>query len=270
MMKKILFQSDDYGITRAVSDGILRAIEEGVVRNTGLFVNMNSSDYAVNRIQGKNVCLGIDINYVAGMPVSSPREIPSLVKRSGMFYTSKEQNQRNHLLYMDGLISVFEQDPYPYEEILLETENQVKRFKELTGKWPEYIHPHSLVTPNTDRAARKTAEKYHLYYTMDMLQGKVCKELPGAVANIKGAALEAQLQVQVEKNLLENALPSLKDGETGYYIFHCGYIDADLFKVSSLTLRRAVDLDAALSKNIQKYIRQNQIELITYKDLSVI
>ena len=62
----------------------------------------------------------------------------------------------------------------------------------------------------------------------------------------------------------------MKDGETGYYIFHCGYIDADLFKVSSLTLRRAVDLDAALSKNIQKYIRQNQIELITYKDLSVI
>lgn len=266
-MKSILFQSDDYGITRGVSAGIIRCIREGIIRNTGLFVNMDCSAYAAEQIKEESVCLGIDINYVAGSPVSDPKKIPHMVRPDGLFYSSGEQMKRNWLISMEGLISYFEEDPYPYEEILLETENQVKRFHELTGKWPEYIHPHSLITPNTDRAARDIAKKYDLYHTMDMLNGKICRELPGAVMNVKGMGLEIQLQASVEKNLLENAMPSLKEEETGYYIFHCGYVDADLFKVSSLTLRRAMDLEAAISKQVMDYIRENQIELITYKEL---
>lgn len=266
-MKRILFQSDDYGITRAVSDGILRGIEEGIIRNTGLFVNMGCSAWAVEKIKNVDVCLGVDINYVAGRPVSDPTRIPHLVKENGSFYSSGEQNRRNRLLKMEGMVSIFEEDPYPYEEILLETENQVRRFRELTGKMPEYLHPHSLITPNTDRAAREVAEKYDIYHTMDMLNGKVCKEIPGAIMNQKGLGLEAQLMPPVEKNLLESGLPSVKDGETAYYIFHCGYVDADLFKVSSLTLRRTIDLDAALSIKVKDYILENKIEMITYRDL---
>lgn len=266
-MKRILFQSDDYGITRAVSEGILRGIREGIIRNTGLFVNMECSAWAAEKIQNEDVCLGVDINYVAGKPVSDPAMIPHLVKENGEFYSSGEQNRRNRLLKMEGLISIFQEDPYPYEEILLETENQVRRFRELTGKMPEYLHPHSLITPNTDRAAREVSEKYGIYHTMDMLNGKICKEIPGAIMNQKGLGLEAQLMPPIEKNLLDTGLPSVKDGETAYYIFHCGYVDADLFKVSSLTLRRAIDLDAALSIRVKDYILKNKIEMITYRDL---
>ena len=85
--------------------------------------------------------------------------------------------------------------------------------------------------------------------------------------NQKGLGLEAQLQPPVEQNLLEHALPSMQDDETAYYIFHCGYVDADLFRVSSLTVRRAIDLDAALSSMIMDYIREHQIKLITYREL---
>ena len=37
---KLLIQSDDYGMTPAVADGIIYGITHGVVRNTGLFSNM--------------------------------------------------------------------------------------------------------------------------------------------------------------------------------------------------------------------------------------
>lgn len=265
-MKRILFQSDDYGITQAVSEGILRGIREGIIRNTGLFVNMDCSAWAAEKIKDVDVCLGVDINYVAGKPVSDPAQVPHLVKEDGRFYSSGEQNRRNQLVRMEGLMSIYEEDPYPYEEILLETENQVKRFQELTGKMPEYLHPHSLITPNTDRAAREIAAKYGIYHTMDMLAGKAYRELPGAIMNQKGLGLEAQLQPPVEQNLLEHALPSMQDDETAYYIFHCGYVDADLFRVSSLTVRRAIDLDAALSSRVKDYIRKHQIELITYRE----
>ena len=33
-MEKLLFQSDDYGISDAVSDGIIKGIKEGIIRNT--------------------------------------------------------------------------------------------------------------------------------------------------------------------------------------------------------------------------------------------
>ncbi|MHB8806627.1 MAG: ChbG/HpnK family deacetylase, partial [Anaerolineaceae bacterium] len=48
---KLLFQSDDYGITEGVACGALKAIRDGLVRNTGLFVNMPSSRFAAEQIK---------------------------------------------------------------------------------------------------------------------------------------------------------------------------------------------------------------------------
>ena len=169
---------------------------------------------------------------------------------------------------MDGMVYLFEEDPYPYEEILLETENQVKQFYNLMGKWPEYLHPHSICTPNTERAARKVADKYQIFHSMRMMSDSTYKRLPGAVSLTKGRSLEEQLKQDVEQEFLMNSLPALREGETGYYIFHCGYADADLLEVSSLTVKRILDLKAALSKTVKDYITDNGIELITYRDLA--
>lgn len=267
-MKLLLVQSDDYGITRAVSDGILRGIQEGIIRNTGLFVNMTASKDAADRIKDVDVCLGIDINYVAGKPVTDPKKIPRLVNENGCFFTSKEILKKNVLIGMDGIIYQFEKDPYPYEEILLETENQVKRFYELTGKLPEYLHPHSICTPNTERAAEEVADKYHIFHSTKMMNDSAYKCLPGAIALTKGASLEEQLRQDVEQEFLTISLPELKEGETGYYIFHCGYVDADLMEATSLNLKRMLDLKAALSERVKTYIKKNEIELITYRDLT--
>ena len=45
---KLIFQADDYGFTRAVTYGIIDSIDLGVVRNTGLFVNMPSAEFAIS------------------------------------------------------------------------------------------------------------------------------------------------------------------------------------------------------------------------------
>lgn len=267
-MKRLLVQSDDYGITRAVSDGILRGIKDGIIRNTGMFVNMEASQKAAEQIKDIDICLGIDINYVAGKPVMDPYQIPHLVREDGSFISSGELLKTNRLMGMDGMMYLFEEDPYPYEEILLETENQVKQFYNLMGKWPEYLHPHSICTPNTERAARKVADKYQIFHSMRMMSDSTYKRLPGAVSLTKGRSLEEQLKQDVEQEFLMNSLPALREGETGYYIFHCGYADADLLEVSSLTVKRILDLKAALSKTVKDYITDNGIELITYRDLA--
>ena len=50
-------------------------------------------------------------------------------------------------------------------------------------------------------------------------------------------------------------------------ISHCGYVDAPLFEVSSFTMIRAKDLEAMVSDEMKAWIKENHIELITYRDL---
>ena len=213
MGKRLLMQSDDYGITAGVSAGIRSAIEFGLIKNTGLFVNMEASARAVEDLKGMDVCLGIDINYVCGRPISDPALVPHMVDAEGRFISSSRMAARSSLLKMDslGLISYFSKDPYPYEEILLETENQVLRFMELTGKKPEYLHPHSLMSENCYRAARKVAGKYGIFHTLDMM--RQYRILPGTFDGTKGASVEAQMEYDVEGNLLHCALPSIQEYE---------------------------------------------------------
>ena len=98
-MKYLLFQSDDYGITNGVSDGILYGIKNGVVRNTGLFVNMASSKLSAQKIKDiPGIDVGIDINYVAGYPVSDINEVKSLVDEKGHFIPSKKYIKNNKLI----------------------------------------------------------------------------------------------------------------------------------------------------------------------------
>lgn len=266
-MKRLLFQSDDYGITEAVSKGIIKGIQDGIIRNTGMFVNMPCSAVAAENIKQVDVCLGIDINLVAGRPVTDPKLIPHLVDEQGNFITSRKQLASNKLVSMDDIIFHFEEDPYPYDEVLLETENQLKRFIDLTGKMPEYFHPHSLCTPNTEKAAKEIAEKHGIFQSVTMMYDTRYRQLPGAIVLSKNASIEDQIQQDVEKDLLETTLPALQEGETGYYICHCGYVDYDLFLQSSLTLRRIKDLSAVLSPAVKEYLAKNEIELISYRDL---
>ena len=73
--------------------------------------------------------------------------------------------------------------------------------------------------------------------------------------------------MNVEMEFLTQSLPSLRENETGYYIFHCGYVDCELMQVSSLNLKRMLDLQAATSDRVKSYIQEHDIELITYRDI---
>ena len=85
---KLIVQSDDLGITEAVSCGIEKGIRDGAVTCTGLFSNMPAAEFAVRLISPySHVCLGQDINLVAGRPCADPAQIPSLVQGDGFCKT---------------------------------------------------------------------------------------------------------------------------------------------------------------------------------------
>ena len=130
---KLIIQSDDLGITEAVSCGNARAAREGAITCTGLFSNMPAAAFSVELMKSyPQICLGEDINLVAGRPCADPEKIPSLVQKDGSFLTS---GMHRAIDQKDG-----NQDHVRLEDCLIETEAQILKFRELTGKLPEYLH----------------------------------------------------------------------------------------------------------------------------------
>ncbi|MEG2835357.1 ChbG/HpnK family deacetylase [Anaerorhabdus sp.] len=268
---KLLFQSDDYGFTDAITDGILKGIKEGIIRNTGLFVNMPSSKRAAELIKNiEGISVGIDINFVAGYPVTKdPIMLTTLIREDGHFISSVEQMKKlSKPIDQKNILQMFDEDPYDYEEVLNETEAQVLKFIELMGRKPAYIHPHSLVTKNTANALMKIAEKYDIVFSGKAMRNDKIHMVP-CDWTPKPFSIEKQFETNVEDNLY-NALTNCLNHEYAYFICHCGYVDSDLLSESTYTIIRCKDLAAATSDKIKNFIRDNEIELINYNKIKEI
>ena len=48
---------------------------------------------------------------------------------------------------------------------------------------------------------------------------------------------------------------------------HPGYVDSDLFAMTTLSIERAKDAEMMMSEKIINWVKENNIELITYRDL---
>lgn len=255
-MKQLIIQSDDFGITKGVSHGIIEGIENGIIQNTGLFVNMPSSEYASQLIQHyPQVCLGIDINIVAGKPCADPSLIPCMVNDHGDFYTSGQSR------IIDANTDGF--DHLIYDQCIIEVKAQLERFKQLIGHYPEYIHGHSYSTPTLIKAMDDLSALYGIPTSRKLTQqyGLV---RPLTNWNKKPFRLEDQLHADPLGCIMQD---DYLQCQRGYIIFHCGYVDAALFDVSTYTLIRPMDLKAATSNRLNQWINDHHIELISFRQL---
>ena len=268
---KLIVTADDYGITDAVTDGICKCARVGVLTQTGLFTNMPGSEYAAKRLINEypHICLGEDINLVAGSPVTDPKLIPTLVQEDGSFMTSrmhrvKDKTEPNHI---------------KYEDAYLETENQVKRFIELTGKKPEYISGHSYGTTETERAMKDVAAKYDIVLSADMYKkigvGSGAETAQWNKVEVKqdgkyDFGVETQLSRDPLKMFIEGKLEylnkALAENGIAHIHTHAGFVDRDLFRRSSFTLIRIMESDFICSKELVDWVKTNNVELVSIKD----
>ncbi len=83
----LIVNADDFGMSRAISDGIILAHRYGFVTSASLMANMPAAEYAVSRlVNAPRLGIGVHLNLCAGRPILPPREVPSLVDRGGHFH----------------------------------------------------------------------------------------------------------------------------------------------------------------------------------------
>lgn len=51
------------------------------------------------------------------------------------------------------------------------------------------------------------------------------------------------------------------------FVCHPGYLDAYILEKSSLTMPRVLEVEMCCSERTKKYLKENEIRLVTYDDL---
>ena len=270
---KLMVTADDFAISFAAADGIIHAASYGCLTQTGLFANTPAAEYGVRRLLNEfpDFCLGQDINLVTGRPLSDPELIPSLVEEDGSFRKSgshrmQDRTQPNHI---------------PYEEAYLESENQIKRYIELTGHRPCYLNGHAYSCENTKKAFYDLAEKYDIPILSDVLDRYGLKSGPDTAPWNNVTQMDAngkwdfspvtQLDRDPLRFFTEGKLTylneALENNGIAHIHTHSGFVDRDLMRMTSFNLIRMMEADFVTSQELNSWIRENNVELIDIRDL---
>src|SRR5262249_46994459 len=89
MLRQLVVNADDLGLTTAVNDGILDAHELGILTSASLFASAPATDDAIRRVRTRpSLGVGVHLTLVDGTPTLPAHLVPSLVTGDGRFRPS--------------------------------------------------------------------------------------------------------------------------------------------------------------------------------------
>lgn len=249
-MKKMMIRADDLGYSEAVNYGIEKSVKCGIINNVGFMVNMEASEHGYNLIKDCDVSLGCHTNICVGKPVCDPKLISSITSGTE-FKSSKEYRSSK-------------EDFVVLEEVILEIEAQYQKFKQITGKEPDYFEGHAIDSPNFIKELEIVANRHNLLFSGISFDGTpVLVNNQQVYMNMGNTSSDDYNPFKTFVEMYENA----KDG-FNLLIFHPGYLDNYLLSHSSLTLPRTKEVAASCSNEMKDFIKNNDIKLYTYSELA--
>lgn len=246
---KLIVRADDLGFTEAVNYGIVKTIRDGIVRSTGLMPNMPAAQHGFDLIKDMdNVSVGQHTNIVVGRPVSDPKQIPSLVDADGNFINSKVYRAAT-------------EDFVVFEEAVLEIEAQLKRFMEITGRRPDYFEGHAVNSVNFNKGLARVAQKHGLFNVPFPAQLVLHGDTPVRVAMCFNMTPDNMYD---PLSFILNDEGGVLDSEVVLMIFHPGYVDQDILRMSSFNMIRPLEVEALCSPQVKQWVADNGIELVNF------
>lgn len=264
-MKRVIINGDDYGYTPEKSEGILRAHKEGILTSTTVMVNIVSKLEVKELLKHKRrMGIGLHLNITRGKPVSLPEKVPTLLnEKREMFrpqtWTRKVWNDFGNLKNM--------------AEVELEFNNQLKEFKEKFDIKPSHLDSHHFITSHKKifPILLKLAKRNNLPIRLPpwIINEEKYKIEPSLMREAKNQCRTTDHAVFeffcAKKNPLEEFKKSLKNIKKGTteFMFH-----PSLFSLENKeSMFGKIDLDLLTNKDIKRIIKEEHIELISYKEL---
>lgn len=152
MSLKVIFNADDFGISRGVNAAIIEAHKNGILNSTSLMVNQQFAEEAVKAAKTMpDLEVGLHLNLTNEKPAANPQEIPLLVGADG-----KLKNGFVKLLLLSLL--------HP-KKFALQTETEIRAQVQkylATGLKMEHIdgHRHVHLIPAVFKVVRQIQQEY--------------------------------------------------------------------------------------------------------------
>jgi len=89
VLRQLVVNADDLGLTVGVNDGIFDAQELGILTSASLFANAPATEDAIRRVRSRaSLGVGVHLALVDGTPTLPARSVPTLVTGDGRFRPS--------------------------------------------------------------------------------------------------------------------------------------------------------------------------------------
>ncbi|MEG0453174.1 MAG: chitin disaccharide deacetylase [Coprobacillus sp.] len=243
MIKRLIMNADDFGMTHGNSVGIMMAHANGILTSTTCMMNMPFAKFALEAAK-QFPKLGVGIHFV--LTVGRP------LVDGAKSYTDKDGNFIRPKDYADGKPHA---DP---EELYVEWKAQMEKYIEIAGHKPTHIdsHHHVHLLPWHIEVAKRLAKEYDLpmrqrEQVLDTYEYVRCDDrMYGDDANYDFVTTA----FKTDEDVLE-------------FMCHPAYVDQRLYDMTSYCLPRMKELDLILSDEMKAFIKDNNIELINFSDI---
>jgi predicted glycoside hydrolase/deacetylase ChbG (UPF0249 family) len=275
MSIRLIVNSDDYGRTAAVSQGVRNAHLFGVVTSTTCMMNMPTvvEDIRIAMQEAPRLGMGVHLVLTSGQPLLPAAQVPSLVASDGSF------------LKLDQFLARLDQiDP---AQVKAEWRTQIERFVATAGCAPTHLDSHhhsSYFTESFFRTMLELAREYGAGIRLVIAQGdednmtglptevltpiqeygpRLLREFKPKTPDVFHASFYDEMATQDE---LLRLISSLQPG-TSEIMCHPGYADPILLAGSIYARQRESELAVLTDPAIRQAINARRIELISFAQL---
>lgn len=283
-MRRLIINADDFGLTAGVNRGILQANQQGVVTSATLMACGAAFDEAVEATRSRSLALGCHLVLLDGEPVSPASDVPTLMEGDGF--------RRDVMSF--GLAAIAKR--IAPEHIELEVAAQIRRLQ-AAGIEVTHVdtHKHSHIFPAVLRplvracqacGVRKIRNPFlpsrlrsdggglRLWKRLAQLRllNRFRKNFSETIQAAGMLSTDGSVGVVATGSLkplhFERILRALPEG-TWEFVCHPGYNDDDLARINTrLRESREIELEIMTSPGSRELIRSENIELISYRELT--
>ena len=241
---KVIFNADDFGLTRGVNNGIVKAHRQGVVHSTTMMVGMDAEQHALELARhNPDLKIGVHLRFTAGVPITKH---PNLT------------NGRAHFINYDELWS--KQD-FETQVVYDEAKAQVEHFLSL-GLELSHLdsHHHAHTHPQILPVIKEVANEYRV-----PLRGSgLCQES----MTIRYIFTDEFYDQKVSLDGLMAHLLSLKaDYDLVEVMCHPAEADQALILKSGYALQRELELQVLTSPILKEQLAHHGITVTDYSEL---
>jgi len=250
MIKRVIINSDDFGITEGVTIGTIHSHVDGVLTSTTCMMNMPFAAFALDLAKDyPDLGVGIHLVFTMGRPLVD----------GAKSFTDADGNFRKLDTYrIDEQLRSVVTDADP-EELYIEWKAQIEKFIAIAGKKPTHIdsHHHSHTFVNHREVSIRLAKEYDLPLRQDD-QFVDHYEYVRMDGTFYGDALTTESLIDIMKN---------SDEETIEIMCHPGYLDQRILDLSKYALARAKEMEILRSNEVKQFVKDHNIELITFAEV---